>query len=180
MDNLYPACLMNAWLNYEIELRRYLRHRLADWDDADDVLHDVLIKLLQQGRRFCAIKQPRAWLFQVARNTLVDRQRAHRIYLPLSDELPAISLKDHAPLELLSQCLPRVLTELSAIDQLLLTRCDLEGLQQSTLAAQLGLSLPAIKSRIQRARIRLQKRLIAGCQVRFNAAGQICCFTPRD
>ena len=42
-----------------------------------------------------------------------------------------------------------------------------------------GLSLPGAKSRVQRARQRLREQLSAACQVKFDGAGQVCCFVPR-
>lgn len=68
-------CLLAAWSAHETELRRYLRHRLADPDEADDLLHDLFLKACRQGEAFCAVEQPRAWLFEVARNTFLDHLR---------------------------------------------------------------------------------------------------------
>ena len=84
-----PPCLLNAWSAHESELRGYLRHRLGDVQDADELLQDVFLKALRQGRRFCAVENARAWLFQVARNALTDRLRSSREHLPLPDDLPA-------------------------------------------------------------------------------------------
>ncbi len=63
---------------YEVALRGYLRHRIGQIDDADEVLQEVFIKALRQGNNFCAIDNRRAWLFQVARNALADRPRVSR------------------------------------------------------------------------------------------------------
>ena len=67
------GCVAAAWQAHEGELRGYLRHRAADADVADDILQDVFLKAMRQGQAFCARDNPRAWLFQVARNALVDR-----------------------------------------------------------------------------------------------------------
>ncbi|WP_295409146.1 RNA polymerase sigma factor SigZ [uncultured Thiocystis sp.] len=174
-----PACLLAAWSTHEAELRGYLRHRLNDPQDAEDLLHDAFLKVLQQGRRFCAVANPRAWLFQVTRNTLTDRFRAHRTHLTLPDDLPASASATPAPVDDLHQCLPRVLAELSETDRFALTLCDIEGQSQQVLADRLGISLPGAKSRVQRARARLQQRLVEACQVRFDEEGRVCCFTPR-
>ena len=72
-----------------------------------------------------------------------------------------------------------MLAELSEADRLALTLCDIEGQPQQVLADRLGLSLPGAKSRLQRARVRLRQRLVEACQVRFDEAGTVCCFTPR-
>jgi RNA polymerase sigma-70 factor (ECF subfamily) len=45
------------------ELRGYLRHRSGLGEEADDLLQEVFIKALRQDILFCAIENPRAWLF---------------------------------------------------------------------------------------------------------------------
>ena len=52
-------CLMTAWHDNEAELRGWLRHRLGNPVDADDMLQDLFIKALRQGERFCAIDNAR-------------------------------------------------------------------------------------------------------------------------
>lgn len=173
------SCLLVAWQAVAGELLGYLRHRCARPEDAEELLQEVFIKALRQGKAFAAVNQPRAWFFQVARNALADHLRCCRETIALPDDLPALPGAEPAVVEALSQCLPRVLGELSAEDRLAITFCDLEGHAQQALADQLGISLAGAKSRLQRARQRLRRQLESACQVRFDACGAVCCFTPR-
>lgn len=172
-------CLMTAWSASESELRGYLRHRVGHSEDADEVLQEVFIKAMRQGEQFCGVDNPRAWLFQVARNALADRLRVSREHISLPDDLVAPVEEPAPPVDDLSQCLPRVLSELSEADRLAITLCDIEGHSQQVLAERLGITLSGAKSRIQRARQRLKERLEQGCQVRFDENGVVCGFTPR-
>jgi len=172
-------CLMAAWSACEAELRGYLCHRLGHLEDAEELLQEVFIKAMRQGEQFCGVDNPRAWLFQVARNALADRWRLSHQHLPLPDDLAAPSPDGASPVDDLSQCLPRVLAELSAEDRLAITFCDIEGRSQQELAEHLGLSLSGAKSRLQRARQRLKQKMETGCQVRFDETGAVCDFTPR-
>lgn len=79
----------------------------------------------------------------------------------------------------LSQCLPRALGELSEADRLAITLCDIEGRPQRELAERLGISLSGAKSRVQRARQRLKAKIEVGCQVRYDAGGEVAGFIPR-
>ena len=171
-------CLMTAWHANEAELRGWLRHRLGNPVDAEDMLQDLFVKALRQGERFCAIGNARAWLFEVARNALADRLRLKRemIELPadLANEADEVDVVDS-----LVACLPRVLSELSPEDREAITLCDLQGLPQEEYARRKGLSLPGAKSRIQRARKRLREQLTQACQVRLDATGQVSDFVPR-
>lgn len=171
-------CLLAAWSAHEAELRRYLRHRLADPDEADDLLHDLFLKACRQGEAFCTVRQPRAWLFEVARNTFLDHCRRHHPTQPLPPDLAATE-PDEAVVDQLAECLPRVLSELSPEDREAVSLCDLGGMTQAAFAEFKGLSLPGAKSRVQRARQRLREQMSAACQVKLDGAGQVCCFVPR-
>ena len=172
-------CLMTAWHSHEAELRGWMRHRLGNSAEAEDLLQDVFIKAMRQGERFCAIVDARAWLFEVARNALADRLRLARPTVGLPEDLSAATEEEAAVVDSLAACLPRVLTELSPEDREAITLCDLEGLPQEEYARRKGLSLPGAKSRVQRARKRLRARLTLACQVRLDEAGQVSDFVPR-
>ncbi len=172
-------CLLAAWDTCAGELHGYLRHRCARPEDAEELLQEVFIKALRQGAAFAAVDQPRAWFFHVARNALADRFRQGHEHLTLPDDIPEASGEETPPVDGLTQCLPRVLSELSAEDRLAITFCDIEGNSQQALADKLKISLPGAKSRIQRARLRLRERLVSACQVRFDNNGDVCCFVPR-
>lgn len=176
------SCVAAAWQAHEGELLGYLRHRLGDPDAANDVLQDVFVKALRQGQGFCSLDNPRAWLFQVARNAMVDRARTTRPQEPLTDEL-ADSLPDtreaEAPVDALSECLARTLTELAPADAEILRACDLGGETQRSFADRHGLGLPATKSRLLRARQRLRDRMVQACQVDLDATGRVAGHVPR-
>lgn len=171
-------CLQNAWSVHEAELRNYLRHRLGDAAEADDLLHDLFLKVWRQGEAFCAIANPRAWLFEVARNLIVDRRRKAHRHDPLPDQIASTEPEEIA-VDALADCLPRVLAELSAEDREAIVLCDLGDMTQARFAELKGLSLPGAKSRVQRARRHLRERMSQACQVRFDEAGRVCCFVPR-
>jgi RNA polymerase sigma-70 factor (ECF subfamily) len=176
------ACVSSAWQAHEGELLGYLRHRLSDTDAADDLLQDVFVKAMRHGAGFCRLDNPRAWLFQVARNALVDRARTSHPMEPLPDGLDEAAAPPEeplAPVDALASCLVRALGELAADDGAVLRACDLEGQTQRAFAEANGLSLPATKSRLLRARQRLRERLTTACQIRFEADGSVANHVPR-
>lgn len=172
---------MRAWQAHEKELLSFLRQRSSDNDAAEDLLQDVFLKSLRQGRNFCSLDNPRAWLFRVARNTLIDATRRVRPETPLPDELvDASTLEERAPVDELDACLVRNLRELDATDRDVIQACDLDRLTVRAYAEANGMSLTAAKSRLLRARKRLRSALIRNCQVRFDETGSVCCHVPRD
>ncbi len=172
-------CIQNAWNAHESELRNYIRHRAGDAHLADDLLQEIFVKAMQQGKQFCALDNARAWLFQVARNALIDQHRLGRSVIELvADDIPN-SEPAHEPLRALSACVARVLSELSLEDRDIIEQCDLEGVKQKDYAALHGLSLAAVKSRLLRARTRMRARMSTACQVQFDERGRVESHIPR-
>lgn len=173
-------CLIDAWDSHQRELLRFVAGRIPDGLEAHDLVQEVFLRATRLENGLCGIKNRRAWLFQVARNLLIDRYRLSKEEVELDDTLGAVEADSTEPVDSLSQCLPRVLTELSQDDREAITLCDIEGISQQAFADQMGLTLSAAKSRIQRARKRLRDQLVMACQVRFDESGQVCCFVPRE
>src|SRR5579863_7351375 len=56
-------------------LRNFIRRRVADESEAEDILQDVFYELIEAYRLMKPIEQVGAWLFRVARNRIIDRFR---------------------------------------------------------------------------------------------------------
>lgn len=172
-------CHQRAWRLHKEEVRRFLAHRCWCAAEADDLLQEVFLRVVVQGAAFCRVENSRAWLLQVARNLLIDRLRLTKAQVPLPDDLSAEAPQEIEPVDLLSHCLPRVLSELSPEDRAAIVSCDIEGMTQKTFAERQGLSLPAAKSRVLRARSRLRAQLSEACRLEFDEQGKVCSFVPR-
>src|SRR3954466_5287494 len=72
-------------------LRAFIRRRVADASDAEDILQEVLFELVEAVRLMTPIEQVGAWLFRVARNRIIDLFRRR------SSEAPrGVSVEDEA------------------------------------------------------------------------------------
>ena len=70
----------------EPRLRNFIRRRVLDTEEAEDVLQDVFYELIQAYRLLKPVEQVTAWLYRVARNRITDLFRRKR----------AVSLNDTA------------------------------------------------------------------------------------
>lgn len=153
-------------------LRAFARKRVRTAQDAEDVVQDVLTKLV----RWDASVEPRsaeAWLFAVTRRTIIDRARAQRSAQPLPEDTlraPDIAEEQTAIAEL-ARCVEPMLTRLAPSDRALLERVDRRGASQADLARELGLSASGFKSRVQRARRRFRRVLEACCALDLDRRG---------
>jgi RNA polymerase sigma factor (sigma-70 family) len=59
-------------------LRNFIRKRVPDRRDVEDVLQDVFFELVEAQRLMKPIEEVGAWLFRVARNRIIDRFRKKR------------------------------------------------------------------------------------------------------
>ncbi|MHB8354784.1 MAG: sigma-70 family RNA polymerase sigma factor [Burkholderiales bacterium] len=178
MDSNGFACIENAWEKHQSELRGYFTHRLGNVAQAEDLLQEVFLKAVRQEQQFFSLENPRAWLYQVAHNALVDYLRLKKSSVPLPDDL-IVEPEPVIPVDDLSECVVRVLSELSDQDRDIIQHCDIEGTKLQVFADSHHLTLPAVKSRIQRARQRMRSHMTAACQVKFDEVGHVCCHVPR-
>jgi RNA polymerase sigma-70 factor (ECF subfamily) len=152
-------------------LRAFIRRRVPSESDADDVLQDVLLKLVEKGRQVGDQSVP-AWLFTVARRAVIDRWRALRPLAEASDEIASVLAEDdQAVVRDLADCMEPLLRRLDDGDSSILRRVDMEGMSQAEIARELGVAISTVKSRVQRARARLQERLLACCKIECDARG---------
>src|SRR5438270_11214609 len=59
-------------------LRNFIRRRVPDREDAEDILQDVFSELVEAYRLMKPVEQVGAWLFRVARNRIIDSFRSKR------------------------------------------------------------------------------------------------------
>src|SRR5215467_7658465 len=64
----------------EPRLRNFIRRRVADQQDAEDILQDVFYEFVEAYRMMKPIEEATAWMFRVARNRIIDlfRRRKHQ------------------------------------------------------------------------------------------------------
>ena len=172
------SCAENAWRAHESELRHYIAKQVSDRHLADDLIQETFLRAMVQGAKFCTLDDPRAWLFQVCRNLLVDHWRKHRHLDPLPDDFESTVAKEPpqgVPLDDLIDCIEPNLQHLSASDQSIIRACDLNHQTVQRYADEQGLTLNAAKSRLLRARARLRESMVARCGVQFDEKQAVCC-----
>ncbi len=145
---------------------------------AEDVLQQAFLAAWQALPRFRGDASLRTWLLTITRHAAL-RGRGVAAREPIDDvPLEALALQagwghdgpeDLAIRSEAHATLSRALAALDAEDRTVLTLRELEGLSGEDTAALLGVSVPAMKSRLHRARLRLAAEIR---QEGFHAAGR--------
>lgn len=168
-------CVLRAWQEHQAELRHFLLGQLREPALSDDMLQEVFLKAMREGRSFCELDNPRSWLFRVARNALTDNYRLQKNWVPVPEYLPDHPDDAADPVAELDVCIRRALPDLSDEDREILEACDLGPLSQEDFASRQAISLPATKARIRRARQRLRDQLAIRCHIVWDDSDRVCC-----
>jgi RNA polymerase sigma factor (sigma-70 family) len=158
-------------------LHNFIRRRVADPLDAEDILQDVFSELVEAYRLMKPIEQVGAWLYRVARNRITDLFRKKKPealkdqqfftsdgeVLLLEDLLPS---KEAGPDEVFARSvlleeLEDALEELPAEQREVFVAHEIEGHSFRDLAAQTGITVNTLLSRKHYAVLHLRKRLRA-------------------
>ena len=158
-----------------IRLRRFIRRRVADPADVEDILQDVFYKLVEANRLLMPIDHVTAWLFRVARNRITDifRKKQPESFSDAADwdeeeELltldELLASADDGPHELfernvLLERLELAINELPAEQRAVFIAHELEGRSFRAMAAETGVSVNTLLSRKRYAVLHLRQRL---------------------
>lgn len=163
------------WERWHGPLRGWLRGKIGDPDDAEDLLQEVFLRAHRAQERVHAPERATAWLWQIARNVLTDAYRQRRLTAPLPDDLaaPAGVEADTVTVRALARCLRPLMQQLAPADRAALERTAFDGMSQQELSVVLGMSFSGLKARVQRARARLKQLVAACCAVAKDGAGRL-------
>jgi RNA polymerase sigma factor (sigma-70 family) len=156
-------------------LRNFIRRRVPDARDAEDILQDVFYALVEANRLLMPIEHVTGWLFRVARNRIIDLFRKARLesfsdsavadendeLLRLEDLLPS---PDAGPEALyargaLLDALELAIDELPREQRDVFIAHELEGRSFKEMAAEKGVSVNTLLSRKRYAMLHLRERL---------------------
>jgi len=159
----------------QARLRNFIRRRVPDPRDAEDVLQDVFYRLVEANQLLMPIEHVTGWLFRVARNRITDLFRKKRPenfsdlavanqddeVLSFEDLLPSPEAGPEAAFarRVLLEELESALEELPAEQRDVFMAHEFEGRSFQDLAAESGVSVNTLLARKRYALLHLRKRL---------------------
>jgi RNA polymerase sigma factor (sigma-70 family) len=157
------------------KLLRFIRRRVKDRTDAEDILQEVFYELTEAYRLMKPIEEAGAWLYRVARNRIIDRFRKKQPEpfgetpegadegLHWEDLLPSPDAGPEAAYArgVLLDELEAALEELSEEQREVLLAHEMEGRSFKQIAADTGVGVNTLLSRKRYAVLHLRRRLKA-------------------
>lgn len=180
---MIDAGARGAWSELETRLRPFVARRVPTPADVDDIVQDTFLRMhrgvgeLRDDERFGP------WVYQVARSAIAEHQRARARHVLADADAPeteAPPTSEGSAEELLAMAIGPLIAQLPSPYREALTLTELEGLSQKAAADMLGVSLTAMKSRVQRGRAKLREIVEQCCEVALDARGRVIDCTPRD
>jgi len=156
---------------HQAAVLRFCRTLSASAEDAEDVLQETFLTAWRKAGTFEGRGSARSWLFTIARRKVYRAARASQaIAAGAVESLEELGVAagwggsgsgERFGLDEQLE-VRRAFNSLSPADRQILILRDLEGLSNAEAATVLGVELPALKSRLHRARLRLMSRLAEG------------------
>jgi RNA polymerase sigma factor (sigma-70 family) len=158
----------------QARLRGFIRRRVSDPGDAEDILQDVFSALVEANRLLMPIDHVTGWLFRVARNRITDLFRKKKPERfgdrPATDGEEALALDELLPSpdggpeaaymhQVLVDALEAALSELPPEQRDVFVSHEIEGRSFKEMAAETGVSVNTLLSRKRYAVLQLRERL---------------------
>ncbi len=156
----------------------YLRKQVTDPAVAEDLLHEVFLKALAADERGDTPTNISGWLYTIARHTVIDFYRAKRPMAALPDDLAMEDPGNNLSEQALAECLRPLIEQLPPLYRETLLAANLHNKTLRAIAAELNVSVSAVKSRASRGRKMLKEKLLACCSIDVSRSGEVVDFHP--
>ena len=170
----------SLWSEFHRPLGAFLARRVRRAADVDDLLQEVFVRIHKRLETLEDAERIDAWIFQIARNALIDFQRRRATRTEPVDQAGELAAEEvePGPSELAS-CMRPMVASLPEPYREAIVLTELEGLTQAEAAQRVGISLSGMKSRVQRGRERLKQIILDCCHVELDARGEVIDYQPR-
>lgn len=172
--------IQNIWKEHHKKLKAYITSQVKDEMLAEDLLHDVYIKVQKNLPSVNDSNKISSWLFRITKNVIVDYYRKHNRhqFYEYSDEVEVKAPENIHVIatQSLSNCLLPIINELPDDYREAVYLSEIEGYTQKEVASIIGLTHSGAKSRIQRGRKIMKDLLTSCCTVELDGKNRISNF----
>jgi RNA polymerase sigma-70 factor (ECF subfamily) len=170
-------------------IHSFVLAKVRDAALADDLTQETLLRMQSRIHTLKAVERLHPWVLQIARNVIADHFRRRRDMEIFEEATHGASLRDqNATSDVDDDDLSRELSDYvrSVVHQLpppyrdAILMTEFDGVPQVELARRLGLSISAVKSRVQRGRAMLRKEMERCCRWETDRYGNVLGVEPRS
>jgi len=172
--------LGDIWSKHKTAVRAFLRARVSDADEVDDLMQIILIKTHQNLHTVKSKSHVKLWLMRITNNAIIDfyRKKKRGREFHTVDILPGTPKDD--PRKTLARCIVPLINALPQETAKILTAVDIHGRSQKEYAKALGIPYSTLKSRVQKGRRLLRDLFLECCHFSFDRHGRIVDFESKE
>lgn len=161
-----------TWRELRLRLFRFVRSRVHHDHDAEDIVHDALVRGLTKLDDIRDVESLTPWFFQITMNAIRDHYRRQRP--EFATELDENIAAEPTPADLrdVSECVASMVHLLEEPYRSAIRRSELDGVPMRVIADELNISVSGVKSRVQRGRVKLKELVSSCCQLELDASGR--------
>lgn len=171
-----PVYSENIWEEFSKPLKSYIKRRVENEQDVEDILQDVFLKIHNHIDRLKDTDKIHTWVYRITKNTISDFYRTQKSKEKILGLSEGIIDESDDPLTAnaeISQCLKKMIHYLPEKYKQAILLAEFQNLTQKELGERMGLSISGAKSRVQRARLKLKKMLLSCCHVELDRLGNV-------
>lgn len=159
-------------------LLRYVKNRIRNKEDAEDITQEVFYKLSKLGND--DIDNLESLIFTIAKNTITDHYRKHKPQMVDLENNP-VWVEEEAgdAARALSNCITSYIDALPQEYRYIMRLSELENVSQKEIAQTLGMNYVTVRSKIQRGRKKLKDMLSECCTIVQGGKGSILEYTSK-
>ena len=169
-------CIESIWTEFSTPLKKFIKKRVKNHQDVDDILQNVFIKIHNSIGNLKEADKIHAWVYSITRHALADFYRARKSESDIT-EFPEDIIRDNedklSANDEIAQCLIPMIQHLPEKYKQAILLTEFENMTQRELSERLGLSVSGAKSRVQRARLNLKEMLLGCCHLEFDLRGNV-------
>lgn len=166
------------WGAYRGSLKAFLRSRISNPTDEEDLLQEILIKTHINIGNLKNHESVKSWLYQIANRTTIDFYRKKGLLREIELDINYLwEGESNSDVKIdLSHCINPFLDALPKDPADLLRAVDIDGKPQKALAKELGISYSTLKSRVQKSREQLKALFDKCCFYTLDKQGNLVDF----
>ena len=177
------TCTNCIWEEFSKPLKRFINTRVANEQDADDILQEIFMKIHKNIGSLMNENKIHAWIYRITRNTITDYYRKNQNKFEVTgipENLESSSDEELSTNTEIASCLKGMINSMPENYKQAIFLTEFQNMTQKELSEKMGISISGAKSRVQRARKMLKEMLLACCHFEFDRFGNIIDYKQKN
>lgn len=157
------------WNNFNDELYFFILKKVKNQEATKDIFQNTFLKIHKNLSKLKKEEKVKAWIFQIARNEIVNYFNKESIYVGVLEIETENSIQEYQEI----CCFDKFINDLPEIYKQVIELIYIEGQKQKDISKKLEISLESVKGRIKRAKDILKKNFNECCKYELDKNGKL-------